>query len=307
MAFFDFDRRIQTLLIAGAMASLTACGGSTHLDGAADTTGDGRPDAVDAAADTPLDVADDDFGPVDPAPDVLDGSAVCPDPDTWQISLVQEATTWPIMTLRISLNVDDAFIHDSEPLFSVEKKSIVDTRMVTASTYDIDYRWEGALEHEYWDWDRLNVSWRVVCSDEFGSHERTLMQSQILCVDGGYLWFAWGSDPDSCMVVDCVPDSMDPGETTATSSEAPLERGVLHTRLRAFPNGEGTVKLVAAATGTAAPAASHAWIASGGELITDGERALWTPPSSPGVHTVQVTTTSGNALSVDVYRKIVDE
>ncbi len=309
MAFFDFDRRIQTLLIAGAMASLTACGGSTHLDGATDTTGDGRPDAADATADAPMDVADDDFGPVDPAPDVLDGSEVCPDPATWQVSLAQEDTTWPVMTLRVTLNVEDGFIHESEPLFSAEKKTIVDTRMVAANTYEIDYRWDGALEHEYWDWDRLNVSWRVVCNDEFGSHERTLTQSQILCVDGAYLWFAWGTEPDSCMVVDCVPDTMSPDDDAPLdrSAATPLQRGVLQTRLRAFPDGGGTVKLVASATGTAAAAASHSWIASGGTLVADGESALWTPPSSPGVHTVQVTTTSGSALSVDVYRKIVEE
>lgn len=305
MAFFDFDRRIQTLLIAGAVASLTACGGTTHLDGATDMTGEDLPDATDA----PVDVSDDDFGGVDPAPDVLDGSAVCPDPDTWQVSLTQESTSWPIMTLRVALNVDVAFIHESEPVFSVEKKTIVDTRMVAENTYEIDYRWDGALEHEYWDWDRLDISWRIVCDDEFGSHERTLAQSQILCVDGAYLWFAWGSEPDTCMVVDCVPDTMEPGETAPPSSDGstPLERGVLRTRLRAFPSGSGNVKLVAVATGTAAGTATHAWVASSGELDIDADRAIWTPPSTPGVHTVQVTTTSGSALSVDVYRKIVEE
>jgi hypothetical protein len=213
------------------------------------------------------------------------------------------------MTLRVALNVDVAFIHESEPVFSVEKKTIVDTRMVAENTYEIDYRWDGALEHEYWDWDRLDISWRIVCDDAFGSHERTLVQSQILCVDGAYLWFAWGSEPDSCMVVDCVPDTMEPGETAPPSPDGstPLERGVLVTRLRAFPDVEGRVKLVAVATGTAAGTATHDWIASSGELDVDEDRAIWTPPTTPGVHTVQVTTRSGSALSVDVYRKIVEE
>ena len=306
MAFFDFDRRIQTLLIAGAMASLTACGGSTHLDGATDTTGEGVPDAVDTATDPTSDGVPD---AVDPAPDMLDGSDVCPDPDTWQVSMSQDDTTWPVMTVRIALNIEDPFIHESEPVFTVEKKSIVDTRMVAANTYEIDYRWDGPLEHEWWDWDRLNVSWRIVCGDEFGNYERTLVQSQILCVDGGYLWFAWGTEPDSCMVVDCVPDTMSPDETARAASvdSTPLERGVLHTRLRAFPDGEARVKLVAVATGKAAGAATHTWLASGGELAIDGAIALWTPPTTPGVHTVQVTTTSGSALSVDIHRRIVEK
>ena len=302
MAFFDFDRRIQTLLIAGAMASMTACGGSTHLDGTTDTTHDGRPDAADTTSDGVPDA-------VDPAPDVLDGSAVCPDPATWQVSITQDDTSWPIMTLRVELNVEDGFIHESEPVFTVEKKSIVDTRLVAANTYEIDYRWEGALEHGYWDWDRLDVSWRVVCNDEFGSHERTLVQEQILCVDGGYLWLAWGGDPDSCMVVDCVPDTMNPAgdDGTVTTGDAePLERGVLRTRLRAFPDGDGAIRLVAAASGTAASAATYSWVASGGDLVIDGARARWTPPGSPGAHTVQVVTTAGSALSVDVYRKVVE-
>jgi hypothetical protein len=312
MAFFDFDRRIQTLLIAGALASLSACGGSTSLDGGTDTRVDGADERIDWVVDPAPDMIDPpaDTGPdaVDPAPDMLDGPLLCPDPDTWGVSIANEAVAWPIMTIRVTLDIAPEYIHESDPVFTAEKKDIVDVRMVSANQYDVDYRWEGALEHEYWDWDRFNVSWRVRCTDDFGSYESTVTDSQILCVDGGWLWFAWGSDPDSCMVVDCVPDTMDTG-TVENGSPTPgqppaLPRGALQTSLRAFPANGGAIRLEVAASGPASGSASFSWTASAGKLSALGSSALWLPPREPGVHTVQVTTSSGNALSVNVYRKI---
>lgn len=293
MAFFDFDRGIQTLLIAGALASTTACGGSTSLDGATDPAREDRVDLVDTFPEA-----------VDPAVDVLDGPVTCPDPDTWEVSIAEQDVTWPEMTLRVTLDLDEELIAESDPVFTVEKKSIVDVRPVSAGVYDVDYRWEGPLEHEYWDWDQFEVSWRVRCVDDFGSYERTITRSRILCVDGGWIWIAWGSDPDSCMVVDCVPDTM-PTVDAGDDRPAVLARGVLQTRLRDSPLPDGSVRLSIETAGPAAPSASHTWIAQAGKLSANGRNATWTPPAEPGAYAVQVVTRSAAALTIDVYRKIV--
>jgi hypothetical protein len=94
MAFFDFDKKIQTLLIAGALASIAlapGCGGQNVVDPAADTLDmpeiddpilhDDTADPIvdipeiddpilhDDTADPIVDIPD----AVDPAPDALDG------------------------------------------------------------------------------------------------------------------------------------------------------------------------------------------------------------------------------------------
>jgi hypothetical protein len=183
------------------------------------------------------------------------------------------------------------------PEFTVEKKDIIDVRRISDREYEVDYQWSGPIDPAGWDWDRINVSWRLRCDDSSGSHDRTLTQSQVLCVDGAWLWIAWGSEPDACMVVDCVPDSLQESD----SGKSPvLPRGVLQTGLHALEASDGTIHL--SLTSMANQPATHSWIASGGHLESTSDRAVWSPPADPGVHTVQVTTTAGKALSVNVYR-----
>ncbi|MBW2262333.1 MAG: hypothetical protein JRG91_10205 [Deltaproteobacteria bacterium] len=76
MAFFDFDQKVQALIIAGAMASMTACGGQNAVDPAPDI-----------------------FEVVDPAPDVIDMS----DP----ISDIPEVEEVPDEPLDEPLDVED--------------------------------------------------------------------------------------------------------------------------------------------------------------------------------------------------------
>jgi hypothetical protein len=76
MAFFDFDKKVQTLLIAGSLVSMTACGcGSNAVDPVPDVIDavDPAPDMIDLS-DPAGDVPDEDAFPevVDPAPDVID-------------------------------------------------------------------------------------------------------------------------------------------------------------------------------------------------------------------------------------------
>jgi len=73
MAFFDFDKKVQAVLIVGALATMNACGcGSEAVDPAPDIFYDAvdpAPDVIDMTGDVP--------DGVDPAPDVID---MTPDP-----------------------------------------------------------------------------------------------------------------------------------------------------------------------------------------------------------------------------------
>lgn len=321
MAFFDFDRKLQTILIAASIASATACGGTTGLSGDTDADTDATTDTVvDTSADTVSDTGFDTWHPpdvVDPPPDMLDPDAhgVCPDTDTWAVTIGEQSVDFPNMTLRVTLNVPEEFIDDSSPEFTVEKRFIDDVRQVALNEYDIDYRWSGPLEYYWWDWDRLNVSWRVACYDASGTHEATVTQQRVICINEGYLYLGWDSDPESsCMVVDCVPDSME--EHSAPSDEHSMKldsiptdvpdglpRGALSTRIVAVPSSDGTIRLSAHSGGALATHAGYTWSATSGQLDTStGDTVVWHPPQTPGLHAVQVISTAGDALSIDVFK-----
>ncbi len=314
MAFFDFDRKVQTLIIAGAIATASACGGTTDIQGESD--GDtGTDTAMDTAMDTGFDT---DAWPemVDPPPDMLDPDAhgICPDPATWQVSVSTHEVTWPTMLVRVLLNVPPEFIDESFPEFSVEKKSIDEVREISRGEYELVYRWSGPIEYGWWDWDRISVTWRVLCADVAGSHERVLTTQQIICVSEGYMYMGWGSDPESaCMVVDCVPDSMgyhsapidtSPSGVDSRPADIPdaLPKGALVTRIVAVPASAGAIHLTARSTGSLSAWAEHAWTVTAGRIEADGASAVWYPPVTPGLHVAQVTTTCGPAVSIDVFK-----
>ena len=315
MAFFDFDRKIQTLLIAGALASLAGCGGTTSFDGSTDAPDeaddpawegvDPPPDAFDTL-DTGVDTLDawEDTGHIDPPVDALDPDmhGVCPDPATWAVLVSDHAVAWPVGTFRIALNILPEFVDDGTFGVTALKKSVTDIRAISPGEYEIDYQWSGPLEHSWWDWDRLDVTWNVVCVDAYGTHERSLAIQQILCVTDGSMWVGWGSTGEECMVVDCVPDTM---EAPSQPTGQPMPRGVLKTDVVATRAPDGTVRLRVVARGAAAKGATHEWKASGGEIHPDGDTAAWHPPITPGIHAVQVVSRSGDAMSVEVYKLTV--
>jgi hypothetical protein len=318
MAFFDCDHRIQTLLIACALASSTACGSTTDISGGSDARSDADV-TVDTGGDTSFDTPLDTWnGPeiVDPPPDVLDPDVhgVCPDPETWSVHAEEAGWDYPEMTLRVRLDVPVEFIDESTPEFTVEKKSIDAVREISPDVYEVDYRWFGPLEHTWWDWDRFDVSWRVRCVDAAGVHERLVSTRHVICIGEGYMWLSSDTDPElACMVVDCVPESMGHGSARdgapspsadASPADVPeiLPRGALDARVVSTGVTGGAVGLKARASGFLAEGAAFEWRASSGRLEVEGDTATWHPPSAPGVHTVQVVARAGAALSVAVYR-----
>jgi len=312
MAFFDLDRAVQTLLIAGAIATATSCGGTVNIHGDSDGSVDSHVEVVDPLPDV-LDTSPDHPDMGDPPPDVLDPDlldaethGVCPDPVDWGLEVVEVVGGFPGMTLRVDLSVPPEFIDLSEPEFSVEKKTIVDTREVAANSWEIDYLWEGPIE-PWGDWDRLDVTWRVRCDDDAGGAERVLEISRIVCVMEGYMWLGWGEDPGECMVVDPAPESM--GSGSGPDGPGPgslLDRTALAAKIAATPVEGGLVGLHAIVRGEASDGAGCEWSASGGWLLDDGEDALWIPPAGSGVHTVQVVARRGSALAIDVFRVTVE-
>jgi hypothetical protein len=307
MAFFDFDRRVQTFLIAGALASLTSCGGSVSLDGATDPS--------DASGDPPL-------IDVDPLPDVLDpdivdptGEGVCPEPATWELDIEEAGGTWPILTLRVSVNVPVEHIGDSSVEFSAEKKRIDAVRLVADNVYEIDYIWEGPVE-TWGDWDRVTARWNIACYDDAGTHERTLEDSWVVCVMDGTMWLNRDDDPDSCFMVDPPPPPPSEGRGAWMPSTEPpsqglaglppvLRRGALRSSIHAAREADGTLALRVETGGPAAGSATHEWTVSAGSIEQHGDRATWVPPCMPGVHSVQVLSRSGEALCIEVLRIVV--
>jgi hypothetical protein len=301
MAFFDIDRRIQTLIIAGALASMSACSGGVSLDGAADTAG---PDHVD----------DPPHIDVDPLPDVLDPDLspdppeACPEPSGWEMEVTEGTLAWPSLTLRVSVNLHESFIGDATVDFTAERMSVDEVRRISDSVYEIDYRWIGPVD-PWGSWDRLRLSWHIVCHDDEGTHERTLEEQRILCISPGMIWLSWSSDPDDCMMVDPPPPPPDgwsaeiDGDTGGPGAIAPLlPKGVLRAGLRSTLLPDGSLRLRVEPRGSASAMASYTWTASGGLLESSGREALWFPPVDRGVHVVQVLSRSGPALSVDVLR-----
>ncbi len=300
MAFFDIDRRIQTLIIAGALASMGACSGGVSLDGAADGP-----------------VPDGDDPPhidVDPVPDVLDPDMTvdpgdtCPDPAGWAMEVTEGTLAWPVLTLRVSVNLHESFIGDATVDFTAERMTIDAVRRISDAAYEIDYRWEGPVD-PWGSWDRLRLSWHIACYDDAGVHERALVEERILCISPSMIWLSWSSDPDDCMMVDPPPPPPDgwsadlDGDTGGPGAIAPLlPKGVLRSGLHSALQADGSLRLWVEPSGAAASTASFGWTASGGLIEASGRHAVWFPPRDRGVHVVQVLTRSGPALSVDVLR-----
>ena len=295
MAFFDFDRRIQTILIAGALAAAPACGTTESLQGETDARSDTR------------DVYEVEEPHIDPPPDAFEvPGPACPDPDSWAVTMNEHDIDHPELRLRVFLNLDASFVHDSSVEFSAEKKEIVDVIRVSPTEYEIAYRWTGPLGYYFWDWDRIHVSWDVTCSDDAGTYTRTLTDLTTICVGEGYMYLGHDDDPDvSCTVDDCLPDAFEAKKETLEEGDGLLTRGLVRTSLLAVPGKDGIVNLRTRTTGPLAADARFEWTASGGTIAPRGKEAVWHPPAEPGVHTIQVAVRSGTSMSIEAYRHVV--
>jgi len=118
-------------------------------------------------------------------------------------------------------------------------------------------------------------------------------------------------------VVDPAPDAIDApdgdapedgdldGDETEDADEedaieAFLPHGFLKTLRSSTPLGDGRMELEVSVRGGGRP--SVTWTASSGLLDASGTTAVWTPPSRPGIHSVQATVTSGNHISIETFK-----
>ena len=108
-------------------------------------------------------------------------------------------------------------------------------------------------------------------------------------------------DPEEDVDEDVEEDvGEDADEDAAEDSvEAALPHSFIKTRIRHEEVADG-LRLTVLHRSVVSP--SYAWKASAGALDTDGAIALWQPPSGPGVHAVQVTVRSGEALSIETFK-----
>jgi hypothetical protein len=281
MAFFDFDRRVQTFLIAGALASAGGCGGSVDIDGATDATVHDTVDAHEADADVP---------------------ATCPEPGTWAVEISEDAVAWPTMTLRVSIDVPEEYLDESMPVFTVERKSVESVTRISDTEYEVVYLWEGPVE-SWGDWDRLHVEWTVACVDAEGRHGRVLEAEQLICVMEGGMWLGLGTEPMDCMMVDPAPYRLEewrePEEIEAPSPAVPPGR--LETRLESWKGQAGAIRLLVRPSCPPGEA-TFEWSASAGTIRASGPLAVWYPPAGGSVHVVQVATRTPGAVSVDAFR-----
>lgn len=106
-------------------------------------------------------------------------------------------------------------------------------------------------------------------------------------------------------VIDMTPDPEDEDvdedaeEDAEDAVEAALPHSFIRTRIR-HEDVSGGVRLGVEVSRAQEP--TFAWAASAGELVADGATATWKPPSEAGVHAVQVTVRSGDALSIETYK-----
>jgi len=105
-------------------------------------------------------------------------------------------------------------------------------------------------------------------------------------------------DPEDEDVDEDVDEDADE-DAAEDTVEAALPHSFIRTRMQ-HEQVKGGVRLEVVVGSAGSP--TFAWAASGGTLRADGATATWHPPSEPGVHAVQVTVRSGEALSIETYK-----
>jgi len=286
MAFFSFDKKMQVLLIAGALAGAPGCyeSGGGHSDVGGD---DPRPDTTDPVID--------DTHSDDPA---VEDWIISEDPPPWPMcSTVQAGTiglettgdvspTHAMFNLNLALSGPYSYLTCSggDPCVTATVTGTGRIGSITQpSQTSVQIRYENDAMNQG-DEDRIDVAWAVTCRDGTVRDEvvratyyacKTFFDNNIGIYDYS----------DACNVVDPPPRAM-------------LDHGGI---MKASPAGEGKVRLTV--SGVPRTSDPVRWEAGSGSLeFLSDEEVLFTPAAGQAVQVVQAAIVTPHGVLVEVYK-----
>jgi hypothetical protein len=281
MAFFSFDKKMQVLLIAGALAGAPGCyeSGGGHGDVGGD---DGRPDVTDPVAD--------DVGTEDPI--IMDDPPPWPMCTTVQAGTIGLETTGDVSSTHALFNLN---LTMSAPTYNLTcsggdpcvTATVGGTGRIGSITQpspsQVQIRYENDAMAQG-DEDRIDIEWAVTCRDG-GTRDEVVRATFYACKTFFNNNIGIYEYPDSCNVVDPPPRAM-------------LDHGGI---MKASPAGEGKVRLTV--SGVPRTSEPVRWEASSGSLeVLSDDEALFTPSKEGAVQVVQAAIVTPHGVLVEVYK-----
>jgi hypothetical protein len=282
MAFFKFTKRLQLLIIAGALAAAPGCYKSI------DRTGDVGGDDV-----TSTDPARDDGyeswpDAVDPAP-----GPQCDVVPSMTMSTVTDEASATHLVARVNLDTSDYVECYPRPLCleAVTPGPGAVTGVEQASTNEATFRYENEAMN-FWDQVTLELTWYVNCYDEyFNEYTEEVSKTVYLCMDESLGTIMMTESWEMCpMVVDCVPSPISALEKQGKVHIAALhetDTGAVRLELRGRITGIDEVR----------------WECSAGRIEELGPGKVdFFPDSDLGIQVVQASILTPRGVIVEIYR-----
>jgi hypothetical protein len=282
MAFFKFRKRLQLLIIAGALAAAPGCYKSVDRTG--DVTGD------DA---TPTDPARDDVyeswpDAVDPAP-----GPQCEVVPAMTMGTSTAEASGSHLVGRVSLDTSDYVECYPRPIcLEADTLGPGEITGVEQTGYnEATFRYENEAMN-FWDQVTVELTWYVNCYDEyFNEYTEEVSKTVYLCMDESLGTIMMTESWEMCpMVVDCVPSPISALE----------KQGRVHIAALEEPEG-GAVMLEL--RGRLGKIDEVRWECSAGRLEELGSgRAAFFPAEGPDVQVVQASILMPRGVIVEIYR-----
>ncbi|MFH1435418.1 MAG: hypothetical protein ABIJ56_06850 [Pseudomonadota bacterium] len=299
MTYFHFGRRLQLLLIAGALAASPGCytssGGTSDVGGDDTTVTDSSDTAheeeagndVPDVAEDPVeeDIEEDEWIVVDPLP-----GPQCDTLPTMQITATKEEggahyivvsvviDTWEWLTCEPrEVCLDAVRTGGAGEISAVEQ---VDYR---TARFRFDY------ESELWEGVPIELTWHLLCYDYADEYQETVQKVVYICTDEMGQFKVTDTIDECPSVVDCLPWPMAgvPGKAGVTMAGAAMKDGGVRISLQGLSGNVRKVK----------------WEASHGELrVLSPDTALFTPAPGAGVQVVQAAMQTDHGVIIECYR-----
>jgi len=286
MAFFSFSKKMQVLLIAGALAGAPGCyeSGGGHGDVGGD---DPRPDTTDPVVD--------DARADDPA---FEDYIISEDPPPWPMCAAVQAGTiglettgdvsesHALFTLHLTLAEPYGYLTCGGGDLCVHT-TVTGTGRIGSITQpsqtSVEIRYESDAMNQG-DEDRIDIEWAVTCRNGT-PHDEVVRGTFYACKTFFNNTIGIYEYPDSCNVVDPPPRAM-------------LDHGGI---MKASPAGKGKVLLTV--SGVPRTDDPVRWEASGGSLeILSDDEVLFTPAAGQAVQVVQAAIVTPHGVLVEVYK-----
>lgn len=282
MAFFRFTKRLQLLIIAGALAAAPGCYKS--IDKTSDVTGDDVT-STDPARDDGYESWPD---AVDPAP-----GPQCEVVPTMTMSAVTNESSGSHLEARVSLDTSEYVECYPRPICLEAGTPGPGTITGVEQTgyNEATFRYENEAMN-FWDQVTVELTWYVNCYDEyFNEYTEEVSKVVYLCLDESLGTIMMTETWEMCpMVVDCVPSPISAlekkGKVHIAAASEP-DRGALRLEVRGRISGIEEVR----------------WECSAGRLEELGPGSVvFFPAEGPDIQVIQASILTPRGVIVEIYR-----